>query len=51
MIKFTLITVTYNAEATLERTLRSVAEQTYRRTGGRRSASPRKYSIYVARGT
>lgn len=29
MIKFTLITVTYNAEATLERTLRSVAEQTY----------------------
>ena len=29
MIKFTLITVTYNAEATLERTLRSVAEQSY----------------------
>ena len=29
MIKFTLITVTYNAEETLERTLRSVAEQTY----------------------
>lgn len=28
-IVFTLITVTYNAEATLERTLRSVAEQTY----------------------
>ena len=29
MIKFTLITVTYNAEETLERTLRSVADQTY----------------------
>ena len=29
MVKFTLITVTYNAEATLERTLRSVAGQTY----------------------
>ena len=29
MIKFTLITVTYNAEETLERTLQSVAEQTY----------------------
>ena len=29
MIKFTLITVTYNAEETLERTLHSVAEQTY----------------------
>lgn len=29
MIKFSLITVTYNAEATLERTLQSVAEQTY----------------------
>ena len=29
MIKFTLITVTYNAEATLGRTLLSVAEQTY----------------------
>lgn len=28
-ITFTLITVTYNAEQTLERTLRSVAEQTY----------------------
>ena len=29
MIKFSLITVTYNAEATLGRTLLSVAEQTY----------------------
>ncbi len=29
MIKFTLITVTYNADATLERTLQSVAGQTY----------------------
>ncbi len=29
MIKFTIITVTYNAEATLERTLRSVSQQTY----------------------
>lgn len=29
MIKFSLITVTFNAESTLERTLRSVAEQTY----------------------
>ena len=28
MIKFSLITVTFNAESTLERTLRSVAEQT-----------------------
>lgn len=28
-MKFTIITVTYNAEHTLERTLRSVAEQTY----------------------
>ena len=28
-IKFTIITVTYNAGSTLERTLRSVAEQTY----------------------
>lgn len=29
MIKFSLITVTFNAESTLERTLQSVAEQTY----------------------
>ncbi|MGP1466554.1 MAG: glycosyltransferase, partial [Porphyromonadaceae bacterium] len=29
MIKFSIITITYNAEAVLERTLESVAAQTY----------------------